>query len=455
MIRKLLSLQQITRLFDEHEYVVSGSQWLSHVEQYRRKVRSWKAQQSVVELEPLKVLLFCESSFEFAYRFFALGLEGIGAILPPNSQPETLNELAQQATAFAGTAPCPAQLSSLEHITPVEQPIAYEDQLWQWPDTTEVIFYTSGSSGKAKPIYKQWKHLVREITCLSNTFNQPKAEVCQSTVSHQHIYGILFKLLLPIGLGQCITSQGLYPEDLLSQAKNYQRIRLVCSPAFLQRLVQDNVLIALKDRITHIFSSGAPLPDDVAFLCYQQLGIGVTQIYGSSETGGIGYRKLHQQSEPWTPFDNMLLSQNEEGCLVLQSPYIHESNVALSDRVAIHSDGTFSLLGRADRIIKLEDKRLNLEEMEARLKEHEFVEHCRLHLLTGRREQLGAIVVLTPNGKQAREQQSPAQFAKTLRQHLQLHFELVCLPRKWRFVDELPYNSQGKLVAATLEKLFV
>ena len=43
---------------------------------------------------------------------------------------------------------------------------------------------------------------------------------------------------------------------------------------------------------------------------------------------------------------------------------------------------------------------------------------------------------------------------KRLKQVLAGQFEAVCMPRKFRYVDELPVNSQGKYVFAELEKLF-
>jgi acyl-coenzyme A synthetase/AMP-(fatty) acid ligase len=439
-------------MFNTQSSVLSTPQWLTKISHYRGKIRHWK--QNNLHLPHPSALLFCQDTGDFAIRMFALGLEQVSIILPPNDQPETLAELAQHAHMFAGTSDGPSQLDCLESVPAITLNSA--DLCWDWPYNEHLTFFTSGSSGAAKSINKRWHHILTEVACLHTSFQPPESiAACLSTVSHQHIYGLLFKLLLPLVSQQTITQQVLYPEDLQALVQQYPSVRIICSPAFLQRLVQDNVLVEQKHKIKQIFSSGAPLPDEVAYQCFKQLGVGVTQIYGSSETGGIGFRQLTTEVTPWTPFEGMKLSCNPEQRLILSSPYIDTPRLLLDDRVTIESDGQFYLLGRSDRTIKIEDKRLDLDAMEAWLKQHPWVHDCRLVLLSGHRRQLGVVIALSALGTNAKSTMTPLAFNRLVKQHLQLHFELVCIPRKFRYLDELPYNTQGKLINATLENLFV
>ena len=59
---------------------------------------------------------------------------------------------------------------------------------------------------------------------------------------------------------------------------------IISSPAFIDRLIRDNILMECKDKIIGLFSSGGPLSDISAIRLFEQLGIAATQIYGSTET---------------------------------------------------------------------------------------------------------------------------------------------------------------------------
>lgn len=47
-----------------------------------------------------------------------------------------------------------------------------------------------------------------------------------------------------------------------------------------------------------------------------------------------------------------------------------------------------------------------------------------------------------------------AALVKRLRHVLVQSFEAVCLPRRWRFVTELPQNCMGKITMEALTRLF-
>jgi len=46
------------------------------------------------------------------------------------------------------------------------------------------------------------------------------------------------------------------------------------------------------------------------------------------------------------------------------------------------------------------------------------------------------------------------QLSQALGAHLAHSHDAVTRPRRWRFIDELPYNAQGKVTAAAMEALF-
>ncbi|HKP94990.1 MAG TPA: hypothetical protein VJ385_04460, partial [Fibrobacteria bacterium] len=214
------------------------------------------------------------------------------------------------------------------------------------------------------------------------------------------------------------------------------------------------------------FSSGGPLPWACVPACTAMLGTPPVEIYGSSETGGIAWRRRRKEDEPWTLFPKVEIAVSAEGDLVLTaSPHRAASlPFATSDRVRPAERG-FQLLGRGDRIVKLEEKRLSLTAMEELLAAHPRVAEARLLVLPGEpdggtsgapggRETLGAVLRLRDGEIPLRGSDARAALVRSLRDHLLRGFDRVLLPKRWRMVAALPVNAAGKTVQADLRALF-
>jgi 3-hydroxymyristoyl/3-hydroxydecanoyl-(acyl carrier protein) dehydratase len=178
-----------------------------------------------------------------------------------------------------------------------------------------------------------------------------------------------------------------------------------------------------------------------------------TEILGSSETGGIAWR---QGEQLWQPFAGVELSQDSDGALLIASPYLPAGHVEhTADAARIAADGRFELLGRLDRIVKLEEKRISLPMLEQALVAHAWVAEARLGVVQENRASLGAVLVLSDAGLFALREHGRRSLTETLRQHLRQHCEALALPRRWRLVRQLPLNSQGKLPQVDIEALLM
>jgi acyl-coenzyme A synthetase/AMP-(fatty) acid ligase len=72
------------------------------------------------------------------------------------------------------------------------------------------------------------------------------------------------------------------------------------------------------------------------------------------------------------------LSQSEDGALIIASAYLPTGHVEhTADAARIEADGRFELLGRLDRIVKLEEKRISLPMLEQALVTHDWVAEAR------------------------------------------------------------------------------
>lgn len=389
-----------------------------------------------------RLALYLEDAGELAIALLGAWRAGVSVLLPADAQPQTRQRLATQCDLWldrladldlAGAQPLAGAALDLDHC--------------------RLTLCTSGSSGEAKLIDKSLRQLSNEITALEQLWgaNLGNATLLGS-VATQHIYGLLFRLLWPLCAGRVFARRAQpFPEDLQRESLASDKdFAWVASPALLKRMGDNLDWHALR-AVRQVFSSGGALPAETAAELHDLLGQWPTEIYGSSETGGIAWR---QGGELWTPFAGIELGQDDSGALKLTSPYLPAGHVEqTADAVELQADGRFALRGRLDRIIKLEEKRISLPMLEQALLGHEWVSDVRLGVIQQGRAYLGALLALSPAGLHALRNQGRKTLIETLRRHLGEHCEAIALPRRWRLLAQLPYNSQGKLAQAEVDRL--
>jgi acyl-CoA synthetase (AMP-forming)/AMP-acid ligase II/3-hydroxymyristoyl/3-hydroxydecanoyl-(acyl carrier protein) dehydratase len=209
------------------------------------------------------------------------------------------------------------------------------------------------------------------------------------------------------------------------------------------------------------FSSGGPLPPEVAAAYNRSLAEPVVEVYGSTETGGIGWRSVLSAGAPppWLPLPGVRLAIDpEDGVLMVASPFLPAPGWhRTGDGAELLPDGRFELRGRVDRIVKIEERRISLTEVEQRLGECREVATVRVLPLAagaGGRPGLGAVVVPSLAGWQRLRTEGKEALRRALLEPLRGHLESAALPRRWRFVRRLPESAQGKTSTAALTALF-
>lgn len=391
-------------------------------------------------------VLTSDDPYRFATHLLAALYAGKQVVIPPNARPGTLQSLAHAYDAVLDEAALPASCDAgvPEAIDPAQ---------------AIIDLYTSGSTGDHKRIRKTLAQLETEVSVLEVTWGAGlRQAVTISTVPHQHIYGLLFRLLWPLAAGRAFDAATCaHPDMLQERVAFFGETVLISSPANLTRLPELLDLASLEPRPLAIFSSGGPLPAAAALALRAGLGQAPIEVFGSTETGGVAWRQQGDgvDADLWTPFPCHRVGRSDAGGLLLWSPYLDSSEaLEMDDGVELMPDGRFRLLGRLDRVVKIEEKRLSLPGMEARLAGHPWVEAGAVIPLSGRRQSLGAVVVLSAEGKAQLASQGRPALVKTFRQYLAAYFETVLLPRYWRFPENLPFNERGKLVHKEMVALF-
>ncbi|MFG6177062.1 AMP-binding protein [Halomonas sp. THAF12] len=376
----------------------------------------------------------------FCAALLALWESGRSAVLPGDDRPATRQRLAEQVDGILPEAPPAAS----------DQPVAAPERLD--PTREALVLYTSGSTGEPVMQAKRLDQLETELDAHASLWPL-EGEAVISQVSHQHIYGLLTGVLHPLcqGVPFC-GDDSRYPEVMaarLAEAEQVgRRATVISSPAQLSRL-PDHLAWRSPRRV---MSSGAPLAAADAKRTESLLDAPVIELYGSTETGGIAFRRqsLH---DDWQPLPGVEIDLGEDS-LALRSPYLEHPDRWWHqlDRVAV-TDRGFRLLGRADRLIKLAGKRVSLTAVEHDLMTLPDVMQARGINLGRADERLGAVLVMADDAL-PHDHDTRRQLIARLRGHLATSQPSVAIPRYWRFVSSLPTNAQGKLDGAAVTRLF-
>ena len=101
-----------------------------------------------------------------------------------------------------------------------------------------------------------------------------------------------------------------------------------------------------------------------------------------------------------------------------------------------------TLLGRGDRTVKINENRVSLDLLEAKLRSHEFIGECRIDLHP-QRDRAVALIKLSERGEQAFRAGGKKGVTDELKAFLKPEFGAIL--RYFKIASKLPFNEQGKL----------
>ena len=322
------------------------------------------------------------------------------------------------------------------------------------PGFTALSVFTSGSTGEPVRIDKTIAQLEGEVDALEFTFGGeiPKDVVFYRSVSHQHFFGMPFGLYWAISRGSRLSRAAIKGGHEWNTANPQV---LITSPSFLKSIVETadqhkNIGAGIRS----IFSAGGVLEDSIFSKIIELTKSRVVNIYGSSETGHIAWKSTPEMA--WNLQAGVEFKKPIEDVLEIKSKFCPNNDWFLTSDLARQSGDSFEILGRADRIIKIEGTRVSSSQLVASIKESGLVEDCLISdLENGRRSQLGAVLKLSIIGLQFLEINGRLKLVNSLKESLRDKVNSIAIPRRWRFVDEFPKNSLGKVIKAELDGLFL
>jgi acyl-coenzyme A synthetase/AMP-(fatty) acid ligase len=371
-------------------------------------------------------------------------------ILPYSFSTHALTEMHEAAGFNAVVADHPEEIpAGMEIITPLPGLIAdIESAGLQDPDKIFLHLFTGGSTGKPKVWSKSPRNLLTEAFYLKENFGLSENDLFAATVPPYHIYGLLFSVLVPfISHARILPDIYTFPQEIISTVNKHKATTLVSVPIHYRALKVDNLLTP---SLKVAFSSSGVLDRSDALHFHGKTGLGITEIYGSTETGGIALRSISEHTESWKPFDivNWKLVGNRIAVKsAFASPEMQRDNEGYcltGDEAREVQDRRFVLLGRADGIVKVAGKRVDLAHVQNKIKELPGVLDAVVIALAAEKGRENVIAAVIAGAC------TEIQLKKLLLEKL----EPYAVPRRIKIVSSITRTTTGKIDRRRIEQLF-
>jgi long-chain acyl-CoA synthetase len=329
------------------------------------------------------------------------------------------------------------------HRSGMEDNLLARRTLGDWVDLAEagldqfsaaLTFRTSGSSGVPKPCVHTLASLLQETGELGKLF-AGRRRILVAVPSH-HIYGFLFSVLLPEQLG-------LAAGDVVDLRAS--------SPASLPAMLREGDLVVAHPDYWQAVARGAgPLPPGAIGVsstapCPDAVSEAVTaaglqalfQVYGSSESGGIGWRAHHR--DPYRLFPFWQRADDGDVNLVRTMPDGARQGLYSQDAIEWLDADTFRVGARVDAAVQVGGVNVFPARVARLLAEHPMVADAAVRLMRPDEGiRLKAFVVPVPAVTDT------AQLARELDAWAAQTLAAAERPKAFSFGAQLPRGAGGK-----------
>ena len=342
------------------------------------------------------------------------------------------------------------------------------------PDGVVHVKLTSGSTGEPRGVLFCAEQLAADADNIVATMGLRPEWPNLGVISLTHSYGFS-NLVLPLllhgipldWLGDPLP--GAVAGVLVEHGQS--PLTLAAVPAMWRAWHAAGALDLGPERVKLAVSAGAPLPGELEWNIFQDSGIKIHNFYGSSECGGIAYDRSEvpreTREEVGAAMENVLLSVNDDGCLVVAGAAVGEGYWPVStahDRCL--SKGRFvtsdlaelresaqagvaplvALSGRRDDLINVAGRKVSPPRVEAAILREDTVQHCVVFGVSSsepsRMEDTVAVIAPVSDAETEDEVEFDLDgLKKRIAERLQRHES----PRRWWVCEELRPDRRGKI----------
>lgn len=305
--------------------------------------------------------------------------------------------------------------------------------LQQNPNNYSLWLNTSGSSGIPKMVEKTFLQMCAEARFLANfienTLGISPINHILSSVQQQHLFGLSFAIFMPWFLST--KPEIKKTEPFIETIMNLAQDVLIASPTLLNNISQLECVSSNFENLKLIISAGSPLSETTRKNL--KTNAKILDIYGSTETGVIGYNL----GEGLTKFSVVKLEQNHDQELIVSSPWCEK--IQTSDVAKLQGD-SITLLGRSDDIVKINDKRFSLYEIQSEIKKNPIISDC---IVYPKNNRLATLISLNTEGLEYFKEYGKKGVIQTIKNSIKMQDKSYL--RFFKIATQIPRNNQGKI----------
>jgi len=316
------------------------------------------------------------------------------------------------------------------------------------PDSIFLKLFTGGSTGTPKIWSKTIRNMFAEAFFLSDKFNISSSDRFAATVPPIHIYGLLFSVLLPLVASAAVLEDVFTFPHEIHRAIEKEGASVLVSIPIHYRVLNGSGMTRAALRLA--FSSAGKLRQADSQSFFEQTGLGVIEIYGSTESGGIATRcwaggQAHYISHDcvdWKIKSDRLFVRSD--FVSPEIPRDDDGFIDTGDHVQAVGKDSFKLIGRADRVVKVAGKRVDMDEVKNKI----------IHLAN-----VTDALVISTKSQTGRENEIWALVEgniekNKLKQQIMAMLEPYAVPRWIKIVESIPVSPTGKYDKTTIERIF-
>ncbi|ALG09453.1 AMP-binding protein [Kibdelosporangium phytohabitans] len=232
-----------------------------------------------------------------------------------------------------------------------------------------VVMRTSGTTGPSREWPRTREQLWAEAGLLADLLRPHRPDVVVSFAPPRHLFGALASVLVPAQLGV----EAWYRPGFFGALPPVagRRVAVVAVPWIFRLLLEHPDWVRSLADLT-VLHSTALLPATAGEFLAGAEQARVVEVFGSTETGGVAYRWWRGGNPPWRLFDDVTVDLDGRGerPLVVRGPRLagNARSRQMDDFAEPAGDRRFRLTGRRSRLVKVNGRRLNLDELEVALR---------------------------------------------------------------------------------------
>jgi long-chain acyl-CoA synthetase len=342
------------------------------------------------------------------------------------------------------------------------------------PDDTQVILYTSGTSGRPKGVMLSERNLSSNVRQVVRWARFDHRDVMLGVLPQFHSFGLTVLTLLPLCAGcRVVYTARFIPSKLLDLAQSHRPSVFVAIPSMYNALLHVKSGGAESFRgLRYAVSGGEPLPDKVSSGFHERYGVRINEGYGLTETSPVtnwclpeGFRPhsvgqaLPEVEERIVDPEGRVLGPNQDGEVRIKGPNVMKGYYNLPELTAsvfdehgffrtgdmgrFDADGHLFITGRIKEMLIISGENVFPREIEEVVNHHPLVKDSAVvGLQDPSRGEVPICFVELKDGV-AWDEHAVRAFTRE-------RLPPYKVPREFRVVEALPRNPTGKIMRRAL-----